>query len=121
MKCKLVRPLPSSVPGQQRHKHQAGTVIDHPSAYKLVRLGVAVPADDECKALADPTPEQQEKALFLYNRTAAGIRPEDFEAYAAGILIGYNPDGSPIPGPNFEEAEWQQRKQDSPIIIIEDE
>lgn len=96
-------------------------MVDHPDAYKLVRLGVAVPADDECKAKADPTPEQQEKALFLYNRTAAGIIPEDFQAYADGLLLGYNPDGTWIKGPNFDEAEWQQRKKDSPITIIEDE
>jgi hypothetical protein len=101
--------------------HPKGTVIDHPKAYALVLRGVAEPADDECKAKADPTPEQMERAQFYYDRTEAGIIPDDFQAYADGLMVGYNPDGTWKPGPNFEEAEWQQRKEDSPIIIVEDE
>lgn len=27
----------------------AGTEIDHPDAYNLVRMGIAFPADDECR------------------------------------------------------------------------
>lgn len=38
--------VPHSIP------KPAGTVIDHPKCYLLVRQGVAVPADDECKIMA---------------------------------------------------------------------
>ena len=40
----------------------AGTVVDDPNAFRLVRLGVAVPDDLECRAMTDYTPRQVEAA-----------------------------------------------------------
>lgn len=36
----------------------AGTVIDHPDAWKLVFGGFATAEDDECKARVDKTPKE---------------------------------------------------------------
>ncbi|TXH56422.1 MAG: hypothetical protein E6Q97_06480 [Desulfurellales bacterium] len=36
----------------------AGFVIDHPECWKLVKIGTAKPADEECKEAAGMTPEQ---------------------------------------------------------------
>jgi hypothetical protein len=33
-------------------------------------------------------------------RASAGIHPEDFDAFDAGVMSGYYPDGQPIPGPS---------------------
>jgi len=38
-------------------------------------------------------------------RAAAGIHPEDFEAYDRGEMVGYFPDGSWVPGENADESE----------------
>lgn len=67
----------------------AGTVIDHPDAYKLVRLGVAEPADDECRERCGMTPERMKAAQAAAARAEAGIHPEDHEAYAKGWMVGY--------------------------------
>lgn len=32
---------------------EVGTLIEHPKAYRLVQLGVAEPADDECREQAN--------------------------------------------------------------------
>jgi hypothetical protein len=97
----------------RRHKHvvarhrsskrPAGTVIDHPDAHMLVRQGCAVPADDECaRAVADMTPERTAAAQAHYEMVAKGIHPDDYEAYQAGAMVGYTPEGDWQPGPNFE-------------------
>ena len=78
----------------------AGTVLEDPRAFRLVQMGVAEPADEECAMRANRTPEQMAAAAHAYTRTAAGIHPEDFVKYDAGEIVGYNSDGSYIPGPN---------------------
>jgi len=87
----------------------------------LVRQGIAVPADEECERAVGMTPEQLTKAQHLQDRLRLGITPEDFKVFDDGVMRGYKPNGDWIPGPNYEEAAWQQRKQDSPLIIVEDE
>jgi|LSQX01.1.fsa_nt_gb hypothetical protein len=82
-----------------------GTVIEHQDAWKLVRLGCAVPADDECAAKANMTQRQMAVAQHAQRRAAAGIHPEDFDAYDRGEMVGYFPDGSWIPGENADESE----------------
>ena len=86
-------------------KIPVGTVIEHPDAYKLVRLGCAVPADNECYFRANMTQRQMAVAQHAQRRTAAGIHPEDFEAYDRGEMVGYFPDGSWVPGENADESE----------------
>lgn len=81
-------------------KIPAGTVIDHPDAYRMVKQGVAVPHDEECDRRANMNKQQQQAAQYAAKRTSLGIAPEDFPAYDRGEMVGYYGDGSSIPGPN---------------------
>lgn len=94
-----------SVSSDGKRIWNVGAVIEHEEAYKLVRLGVAVPADEECAARAKMSQERIEKALHAADRVAAGIHPEDYELFDSGRILGYNPDGSYITGPNAPEAQ----------------
>jgi hypothetical protein len=88
----------------------SGTLIRHPDAWRLVQMGVAEPADDECDAKAGMTANDQIRARHAYERLSLGIHPEDFAAFDAGHMRGYNRDGSWIPGPNYAEyklAQWE--------------
>ena len=80
-----------------------GAILTRPDSYMLVRLGVAEPADDECRIAASMTGAQREAAQHAARRLSAGIHPEDFGLYDSGIIIGYNPDGTYKPGPNFDQ------------------
>ena len=122
MKCKLCKDLPAVHPEDWPPDGivPKGTILDQPKAYKYVRHGVADPADEECRVAAGMSNPEIVLAKMRQRRTAAGIHPDDFEAYDKGIMVGYNPDGSFKPGPNFAEAEWEQRKAESPLIIEED-
>lgn len=102
-------------------KWPAGTVIDRPDAYKLVLMGVCSPADDECTEKCGMTPADVEAKAKRYRRTAAGIAPDDFQAYADGLLTGYNPDGSWIDGPNAEQHRLDEQIADTDIYTGEDE
>ena len=123
MKCKLCKDLRAVKPEEWPPDgiQPAGTILELPEAYKFVRYGVADPADEECRVAANMSEPEIALAKMRQRRAAAGIHPDDFEAFDTGIIVGYNPDGTFKPGPNFEEAAWEQRKEDSPIIIIEDE
>lgn len=90
----------------------AGYVYDTPGAYHLVRLGVADSADDECEIAAARTPEQLAVAKRLQVYASLGLIREDHSHYDAGYLLGYNPDGSWIPGPNYAEYERLQKEAD---------
>lgn len=87
-----------------------GTVYDDPSCYLLVLNGVATPADDECRAKDTRTPEQKAAAQVALKRLQLGIHPDDFEAYAAGKMIGYDKDGKPIPGPNAKPESGEEEE-----------
>lgn len=79
----------------------AGHILDHPKAYMQVRMGCAIPHDEECRIAANITPEEMAAAQQAQKRTAAGIHPDDFAAFDAGRMIGYNPETMEhIPGPN---------------------
>lgn len=86
-------------------KKPAGTIIDHPLAFHLVRNGCADPHDQEChdKIFNELgyTAETLAKAKHAQERTAAGIHPDDFAAFDSGKMIGYDADGNHIPGPNY--------------------
>ena len=77
-----------------------GVVLEHPESFRLVQMGIAIHADDECKDRANMNPEMIENAAFAYERLQRGIYIDDFDRYDRGELIGYNADGSDIPGPN---------------------
>jgi len=63
--------LPYSIPSKISIK--AGTIIDDPQCFWLVRFGCAKPADEECMA-ANPgwSEELAEERLAVYKKTAAG-------------------------------------------------
>ena len=108
MKCRLLRPMGCHLPGNQYGRPSldpsgvapAGTVIDDPDCYWLVRQGVAEPVDEECAVKAGMNPEQFAAARKAYERTDKGIHPEDYAAFDAGEMIGYDDQGNPLPGPN---------------------
>lgn len=81
-------------------KIPTGTILEDSDVYRLVRLGAAEPADDECQQAARMTAKKFQEAVIAQRRAAAGIHPEDFEKFDAGEMVGYYNDGSPIPGPN---------------------
>lgn len=111
MKCKLIRDMEGPNPRGPQHPNiikPAGTEIEHLDCWRLVQMGVAVPADDECRKKADRTPDQMEAAQVAYERLSRGIHPEDFEAYDAGLMIGYDENGDWIPGPKYVPPEDEE-------------
>jgi len=108
MKCELIRELEMgpSHPDWQRGVKQMlppGTVIEHPEAFKLVRMGAAIPADMECQTASGMTADQMRSAQYAYERLNRGIHPDDFDAYDAGEMDGYDEHGNPtIRGESIE-------------------
>ncbi|MEO1063748.1 MAG: hypothetical protein AAFZ07_20210 [Actinomycetota bacterium] len=104
MKCELLYELT----GTDGEAKPIGTVIDHPDAYKLVKMGCAKPADAECLERAEewaarlgkPLPECLAEAFVAYRATSKGIHPDDLEKFKSGEIDGYTPDGKYVPGPN---------------------
>jgi len=85
---------------------KVGAIHDHPQCWMLVQQGCAEPADDECAARAGRMDRKKlDAAQHAYERLVRGIHMDDFEAYDAGEILGYNPDGSYIKGPNWKEPE----------------
>ena len=82
-----------------------GTIREHSDAWKWVRMGVAVPADEECGVKANMTEHQQKVVQHAQRRVSKGIAPEDYAAFDAGEMIGYFPDGTARPGPNAHISE----------------
>lgn len=82
---------------------KVGSELEHPQAWLAVKMGVAEPADDECRLKAGMSQEQMDKAQSQYKLLEKGIHPDDYEAYELGLMVGYNPDGTWIPGPNAPE------------------
>lgn len=80
-----------------------GGIIDHPQSFRLVQHGCALPADEECETRANMGAEQLTAAQMAYERLRHGIHPDDFALYDAGIIEGYNDDGSYKPGPKAAE------------------
>jgi hypothetical protein len=78
-----------------------GAVLEHPEAYKLVRQGCAVPADEACAIRANRNPSEIRLAQKAYERVNRGIHPEDYDKFDAGIILGYTPTGDYVPGPNW--------------------
>lgn len=65
---------------------KAGSVIDHPDAYMLVKMGNAIPADDDCRLAAGMTPEEMTRAQSRYAIFEKGM--------------GYDEDGNEL---NYED------------------
>lgn len=111
MKCKLRVPkevvesiAPQALIDQcERHGGRliapAGAIIDDTECWRIVMMGQAVPADEECELATQRTPEQVAQAEYAADRLAKGIHPDDFARYDRGELIGYNADGTDILSP----------------------
>ncbi len=92
-----------------RHFWKYGAIVDLPDCFWLVRMGCAVPADEDCNAKANMTAAQMAAAQIAQDRLVARIEAEDFDLYDAGVILGYKPDAasdSPpdekyLPGPNW--------------------
>lgn len=91
--------------GRQRRYWKAGSIVDHPRAYRLVQMGVAEPYDEECMRASRRTDAQLHNAQIHYEAAERGISTEDMPRFLAGEMSGYNPDGSDIPGPNAKTYE----------------
>jgi hypothetical protein len=90
----------------------AGTIIDHPRAYRLVQMGTAEPADPECTLAAGMSSEAQQRAQLHQAMVAAGIHPDDYQKYLDGQMIGYDAVGKLIPGPNYVPEEEEEEEDD---------
>jgi hypothetical protein len=109
MKAELLRDMgvhPARVKKGESHVKKAGTIIVDPDAWKLVRIGVAKPADKECAERAGVSIEQIEAQGKLYDKI--GIASEDWDAFDQGLMVGYDPNGKKnatwLPGPKFTEG-----------------
>lgn len=78
----------------------AGTIIEDPQAWLLVKNLDAEPADAECEEASRRSPDELAAALIGKARLEAAIQPEDFAAFDAGEMIGYDSAGRAVPGPN---------------------
>lgn len=87
-----------------------GTLLDDPDCWRIVLMGQADAADDECRERTVQTPEQREATLQAAKRLAAGIHPDDFAAFDAGEMTGYHANGTPIPGPNAKHVEEDEEE-----------
>ena len=80
----------------------AGTVIDDPDCFWIVLNGQAEPVDDECIARTEHALKNSAEMKVAAKELALGILPEDRPKFRAGEILGYNADGSYIPGPNWK-------------------
>ncbi len=137
MKCKLLierevmefqpgttlRMAPPALVAQCERRGKAliapiGTIVDDPECWRIVLMGQAEAADDECRAMTKQTDEERAMTLHAASRLAAGIIPDDFELFDSGVILGYNADGSYKPGPH-----WDQRpaaKKDDALQAAKD-
>jgi len=84
------------------------TIIEGPRAYRLVQMGMAVPADDECTLAACMTTAEMKAAQTKQEMLGKGIAPEDYQRYLDGEILGYYADGDEIPGPNWIDPELDE-------------
>lgn len=79
----------------------AGTAFDGEQAVFLCKTGQASPADEETANAVNMPPEVAKAVALKYEMADRGIMPAHHELYAAGVMVGYNDDGTMKPGPNW--------------------
>lgn len=81
----------------------AGAIL-HGEEYLFLAIKcAAAPADDECAAAIGLNAEQIAAKQIEYRMDSLGINNEnDRELYRAGVILGYDKELKPIPGPNWE-------------------
>lgn len=128
MRCRFVRQLAintrtappalmaigvaATIAGKPETVIPPGATYEHPLAWLWVRQGCAVPADEECRKEAGLTDEQMGAAQKSFDRTVAGIHPEDFELYERGVIVGYDRKGGYLPGPHWEQYQAEKAAAD---------
>lgn len=99
-----------------------GAIIDDPDCWRIVLMGQADAADDECAAKTGQTPEQRAATLQAAARLAAGILPEDFAKFDAGEILGYDGAGNYVKGPNWKQPVDDEEDEEKavPVAPIEE-
>jgi len=120
MKAKLVREA-KAAPGAEhpeifdrdgRRWWPAGSIIEDARAYRLVQMGMAEPADEECTLAACMTTAEMKAAQVKQEMVAKGIHPNDYQRYLDGEILGYDEDGDDIPGPNWIDPDEDESDDD---------
>lgn len=82
----------------------AGTEFTGNMALMLCRTGQASPSDKEAMNALGLSETQIASLKLDYEMTAAGVHDKEArELYRAGVIAGYNADGTEKPGPNWEK------------------
>lgn len=94
----------------------AGTILDHPDAWKFVNFGMATAADAECEERIKPmTPERAAYIQKRYRAASLGIGADDMQLFMDDAIAGYEklPDGrlAYLPGPKYDEWQASLKKQ----------
>lgn len=82
--------------------------VDHETtpktAWRHIHNMDAIPVDAEAKALCQPLTQREDQERLKKARDAVGlgIAPDDLEMFYNNEILGYRPDGSYIPGPNWQ-------------------
>lgn len=80
-----------------------GTIFEGEEYLFLCKTGQASPADDECAAAIGLNADQIAAKQIEYKMNTLGINNEnDRELYRACVILGYDKELKPIPGPNWE-------------------
>lgn len=111
MKCQLTARIQVSL-GHPKLAYgdwmPVGYIHEEKDAFKLVMGGCAIPADEECRIAAGMTDEKMKKAQKHYGAVAKGIHPDDYPAFFAGEMTGYDGKGRKVPGPNASEEHAEE-------------
>ena len=78
-----------------------GTAFEGEQAVFLCQTGQASPADEETAKAVNMPPEVAKAVALKYEMADKGILPDHHDLYAAGVMVGYNDDGTMKPGPNW--------------------
>lgn len=90
----------------------AGTIIEDDRAFRLVQMGMAEPADEECTLRASMNTADMKAAQAKQTMLSKGIHPDDYQRFLDGEIQGYDADGGDIPGPNWIPATDEDNEDD---------
>lgn len=97
MKAQLIRDMPCTpCAAHPTGIKPSGTVLEDHRAFRLVQMGVAIPADEECAGRCGMSEEDMAKAQAAYVKVAKGIHPDDYEEYDAGLFDHYDEHGRKV-------------------------
>lgn len=81
----------------------AGTIFEGQQAVQLCRTGQATPADSECMEALGLSEGECQRLAVEYEMNTLGIwDKKDRELFRAGVIAGYEEDGTAKPGPNWD-------------------